>query len=72
MFVLTDGVPTDHLSPPRGIVPTLKRQLERMVKGDGLPGGDDVCVCVCVCVCECVRTYVCIYVYTYVCIYVYE
>ena len=27
MFLLTDGEPSEHLSPPRGIVPVLQREL---------------------------------------------
>jgi hypothetical protein len=38
MFVLTDGVPTEHLLPPRGIVNTLKKQLQRMEQGSGNDG----------------------------------
>lgn len=33
IFVLTDGVPTEHLNPPRGILETLKKQLAKSMPG---------------------------------------
>lgn len=38
LLLLTDGEPSPHLMPPRGIVPTLQRQLEKMTEaGTSVP-----------------------------------
>jgi len=42
IFVLTDGVPTEHLNPPRGILETLKKHLAKSMpeaRGDALLEG---------------------------------
>jgi hypothetical protein len=77
----TDGVPTEHLNPPQGILPTLKAELAKSLSPEGLIfyfilstlkaelaeslSPQSFYLRVCVCVCVC-HVYMC--KYTCICI----